>query len=299
MNQTPKEKMRFRAHESFFIRKGWLSKGMRHVLRDPAVFKGSNDNPMDVLGLGSNRVKALRYWLQATGLTEEPRELRRDQRLTRLGQIIYENDPYMEELGSLWLAHYRLASNLRDATAWYYFFNEFQLNEFSKDDFLTQLGSYVRLQGGEVSPRSLEDDFNCILSTYLPHSKGAQEIDPESNIDCPLRELGLISVVSKRTRTYRKSPPLKHALHPLIVLAVLLDRTGGTKEVKISALQNAPCNVGKMFNLDTITLLDLLYKIELLGHIKVERTAGLDLVRIKTEMGFLDCVQAYYRTIGE
>ena len=64
---------KFRAHETFFIRKGWLSKGMRYVLQKPNVFTSKDDNPMDVLGIGANMVKSLRYWLQAVGLTKSHR----------------------------------------------------------------------------------------------------------------------------------------------------------------------------------------------------------------------------------
>ena len=64
--------MKFRAHDTFFIRKGWLSKGMKYVQKKPDVFVAKDENPMDVLGIGANMVKALRYWLQAVGLTEEP-----------------------------------------------------------------------------------------------------------------------------------------------------------------------------------------------------------------------------------
>ena len=44
---------KFRAHETFFIRKGWLSKGMRYVSQKPDVFTDKDDNPMDVLGIGA------------------------------------------------------------------------------------------------------------------------------------------------------------------------------------------------------------------------------------------------------
>lgn len=64
--------MKFRAHDTFFIRKGWLSKGMKYVQSKPDVFIAKDENPMDVLGIGANMVKALRYWLQAVGLTTEP-----------------------------------------------------------------------------------------------------------------------------------------------------------------------------------------------------------------------------------
>ena len=55
--------MKFRAHDTFFIRKGWLSKGMKYVQKKPDVFVAKDENPMDVLGIGANMVKALRYWL--------------------------------------------------------------------------------------------------------------------------------------------------------------------------------------------------------------------------------------------
>ena len=63
--------MKFRAHETFAIRKGWLHKGLRYVMNNPRVFIDRNINQMDTLGIGANMVKALRYWLQATGLTVE------------------------------------------------------------------------------------------------------------------------------------------------------------------------------------------------------------------------------------
>jgi hypothetical protein len=84
---------KFRAHDTFFIRKGWLSKGVKHVLIDPAVFVSREANPMDTLGIGANMVKAMRYWLQAIGLTDETKSGKREQTLTNLGEIIHENDP--------------------------------------------------------------------------------------------------------------------------------------------------------------------------------------------------------------
>ena len=80
--------MKFRAHETFFIRKGWLSKGMKNVSKKPNVFVDKKVNPMDVLGIGANMVKSLRYWLQVTGLTEESKGKSREQCLTDLGACI-------------------------------------------------------------------------------------------------------------------------------------------------------------------------------------------------------------------
>jgi hypothetical protein len=288
--------MKFRAHDTFFIRKGWLYKGMKNVMNDPAVFMGTNGNPMDILGIGSNMVKSLRYWLQSVGLTVEPNSGRRTQQFTEFGETIFE------------LLHYKLASNSSEATAWFYFFNEFNLMEFTRDDFVLQLNSFIKMNDNSVSERSLEDDFNCIVNTYVPRIKSNPEkINPESNIDCPLGELGLISIVNKSYKDnqgkkqilYRKSPPKMEALHPLIVLAIILDNTNGEKEVKISSIQNDKNNAGKILNLDLIGLITLLNKLDTMGFIKVIRTAGLDVVRIDTEMNFIETIREYYRIINE
>lgn len=292
--------MRFRGHETFFIRKGWLYKGMKNVVADATVFMGNNGNPMDILGIGSNMVKALRYWLQVVGLTAEPTSGKRYQQLTPLGEIIYHNDKYIEEMGTLWLLQYKLASNRDDATAWYYFFNEFNRKEFTKEDFIKQLNSYIILNGSEVSERSLEDDFNCIINTYVPRIKSNPgKVHPESNIDCPLGELSLIDFANKKAKVYRKSVPKIDTIHPLIALAIIVDQAKGNKQVRISSIQSDSCNIGKLFNLDVIALTSLLSKLELLEYIKVIRTAGLDVVNIEKEIDFLGCVIEYYKAINQ
>jgi hypothetical protein len=310
--------VKYRAHETFFIRKGWLTKGIKNVLIDSAVFISRDTNPMDTLGIGANMVKALRYWLQAVGLTEEHWNGRRIQKLTRLGEIIHENDPYMEELGTLWLLHYKLATNKEEATAWYFFFNEFRAIEFTRDDFITQTDNFLRDREGielgeDLSLRSVEDDYSCIMNTYIPRIRfSPKKFDPEDNIDCPLGELGLIDIVNKKDKVFKKSSPKKDTLHPLILLAVILEQyekhnpnwritainDNEKREIRISEIQNNTCNAGKVFNLDIIALTTLLYRLELLKFVKVVRTAGLDIIKIETDFDFLDCVQEYYRIIN-
>jgi hypothetical protein len=291
--------MKFRGHETFFIRKGWLNKGLKNVNKDPFVFMGANGNPMDILGIGSNMVKSLRYWLQAFTLAIEPSSGKRTQSLTELGKAVFENDPYIEEIGTLCLLHYRLASNFEEATAWYYFFNEFKPIEFTRDDFILHISNYLRLQDVEVSERSLEDDFNCIVNTYVPRSKSNPEkVSAESNIDCPLGELGLIDIANKKSKTFKRSMIKSDSLPVLIALAIIIEQANGSKEVKITSIQNAPSNIGKMFNLDIIALTTLLYQLELLGYVKVVRTAGLDVIRIIGDMTFIQCLDEYYHTLN-
>lgn len=262
--------MKFRAHETFFIRKGWLSKGMKHVQNSPDVFVSKKENPMDVLGIGSNMVKPLRYWLQTVGLTSEPHTGRRIQNFMELGHTIYTHDRYIEELGTLFLLQYKLASNKEDATAWYYFFNEFNMAEFTKEDFVASLQNYVLMNGDNVSVamRSLNDDFTCIINTYLPrHRSNTSKSNPENNIDSPFGDLGLVDILNKVKKTYKKSIPAITSINPWVAFAVIQDQANNRKEIGLNELLTAPCNIGKVFNLDAISMLDLLRRIEKLGEI--------------------------------
>ena len=293
--------MKFRGHETFFIRKGWLYKGMNNVVREPGVFQGAAGNPMDVLGLGANMVKSLRYWLTASRLTSEPKAGRRNQELTELGKIIYENDPYMEEIGSIWLVHYMLATNEDEASSWYLFFNEFNKTEFDEDDFHSCIMKYIRMNENASMPsdRVIGDDFTCVMNTYVPRMRlNHAKVHPESNIDCPLGELELVDVVDKKKGVFKKTVPKLDMLPDLILLASIIDANDNAKEIRISTLQNEKNQIGKLFNLDSISLINMLYKLEKAGYIKVIRTAGLDIIQITTDMSFYDCVKAYYKELN-
>ena len=106
MIENKNRKMKFRAHETFFIRKGWLSKGMKYVQQtNGEVFISKIENPVDVLGLGTNMVKALRYWLQVVELTEEDSKTRK-QNLSEFGTIIFEKETVSFSISSFFCSFF-------------------------------------------------------------------------------------------------------------------------------------------------------------------------------------------------
>lgn len=295
--------MKFRAHESFFIRKGWLYKGLKNIKIQADLFSNKNVNPSDILGLGTNMVKSLRYWLQATGLTTEVLAGGRHQEFTKLADVIWDKDRYMEEIGTVWFLHYKLASNEKEATAWYYFFNEFPLKEFSKEDFVEMIGLYTQMNENEIAISSLEGDFDCIINTYVSRIKSSPEkVNPESNIDCPIGDLNLVDIVDKKKKLYRKVSPKKGTLNPLIVLAVIVDQANlnnSGNEIKINSILSDKNNAGKIFNLDIISLTEILYELQKMNYIRVNRTAGLDVIHLNKELTMVDVVEKYYQSLSE
>lgn len=294
--------MKFRAHDTFFIRKGWLSKGMEQIVCKPDLFVDKEENPMDILGIGANMVKALRYWLQVVGLTVEPTSGHRNQSLTEFGEQVYINDRYIEELGTLYLLQYQLAKQKLAATAWYFFFNEFNMSEFTKEEFVQEIQNYIMMsdEDSTIAIRSLNDDFSCIINTYLPRYKtNPDKVSPENNIDCPFGELGLVDIANKKKKTFKKSIPAAESFNPWVVLSVIVDQVDGREEIGLNELLTNPCNIGKIYNLDAITMLDILHDIENMGMLKIIRTAGLDVIHIRKRITFIECVEKYYESISE
>ena len=96
---------------------------------------------------------------------------------------------------------------------------------------------------------------------------------------------------------YRKALVKPSAIDPWIALAVIVEEAKGETSIQLNNLLNNPCNIGKVFNLDAIAMLEILHSIEKIGKIKIIRTAGLDIITINEKLTFLECVENYYRKI--
>ena len=98
-------------------------------------------------------------------------------------------------------------------------------------------------------------------------------------------------------KTYRKTSPDKDAVHPLIAFAVMMD-CFKLDEILISDLIEKPNSIGRIFNFDKATLFYVLEQLEKMGYISISRTAGLDVIKIKQRLEFLEAVEKYYQIIG-
>ncbi len=66
--------MKIKGHQSFHIRRGWIYKGLNEVRNDEFVFSRKDIVHTDLLGIGSNMVTALKYWLEALKLVDKKKE---------------------------------------------------------------------------------------------------------------------------------------------------------------------------------------------------------------------------------
>ncbi|MBO7541214.1 MAG: DUF4007 family protein, partial [Bacteroidales bacterium] len=112
-------KYTFSGHESFPCKTLWLKKGYDFVMADKDF-----NAPEEVVnfGVGKNMVAAIRYWYKAFGLNK-------DSETEWIANYIFDSDkgkdPYMEDLGTLWLLHFLLIYS-GEASLYKMYFVDFQ-----------------------------------------------------------------------------------------------------------------------------------------------------------------------------
>lgn len=271
--------MEFGKHRTFYIRNGWISKGIS-ILEDEnqkAIFSPKNmEYAIDLLGIGKDMVGSLRYWLDVFGITYERKgnnEVIKE--LTEFGKLIKNHDRYLERKGTLWLLHYKLATAKEKATTWYWFFNIFNYNEFDDDIFIQKLEDYIyRNSDKKISINTLKKDFLCLKNTYLFENYSNQSINIEEMISSPLKELKLI-VISTNNNKYRKNKGNLDEIAPEIFYYTIINSLGNEiKQVSIEDLAYKECLPGKIFNLNINDVYEMLNILESKNYIKINRKYG-------------------------
>lgn len=267
-----KVKYRLKGHESFTLREGWITKGINAVVKDSKLY--TVNNGADALGVGTNMAKSIRYWMRTAGLTSESSS--KGVRLTALGEIIKNNDIYVEDIFTLWILHANIVSNFDNATSWNLFFNHMDLSSSFERDEMQQLMRALLVEytsEENLSERSIKDDCAAILSMY---ARGGQPSDdPEDKRTSPFEELGLVGRTGNK---YIKKRPTYDRLNPLALLYLFVEKLNEEGSIQIDLLADGYNMPGKIMNLNRIAVNDYLDVLNKAGYINVDRTAGLDII---------------------
>lgn len=275
--------MKIKGHEKFVLREGWLTKGIRGVSEDDHLFSG-NDGA-DKLGVGTNMVKSIRYWMQAFDLLNE--DTKTGITLNAFGNMILDKDLYLEDEFTLWLLHSQIAKNEDKATTWYVFFNKVDAEEFTKEEIFEPIKRELLLIADKDFPdKSLSDDIDVLLNMY---SREKKDEDPEDKNVCPLVELGLVK--KDGNRYVRQQPDLRKFSDYIILyeLAILLD---GKKSIGIDKIAELAKHI---YQLNRVTVNNILDRLDTAGYIRVDRTAGLDLIYPDGMITSDEVIEEYYK----
>jgi hypothetical protein len=194
MKPLNKTSVSFGRHETFVLRFGWITKGFKAWYQNREIFE--NDDATVTLGVGKNMVLAIRYWLIASQTVKADGQSLAS---TPLGQLMFSVDagldPYLEDDATIWLLHWLIASNAKDATAFFWFFNRFHKPEFAQKELYDALRDFVHENtNAKTSDNTLRSDITLLLRMY-ESTVDFKSVPLEEGLDSPMSLLGLINKI--------------------------------------------------------------------------------------------------------
>jgi len=270
------QKFKFSGHETFPFRYAWLPKAYLALKADSKIF-ADIENAMVAMGVGKNMVRAIQFWVQASGIAEAAPN-GGGYAITDFGNALLSDDgfdPFLEDIRTLWLIHWQLASNVDEPLfAWNYLLNQWRYPELTRSQILPVFAKEAERLGRKLSPVTLEQHFDTFIHTYVPTQSTKGDIR-EDNLDSPLVELELIQKVGerktdktgKRESIYAFRREEKHDISPELFVYCLLDfwdkSRPNEKTLNYSDVCNAHSSPGQLFKLPELIVRERLESIEI------------------------------------
>jgi hypothetical protein len=253
--------------ESFGFEKEWLVKLIKTIDRNSDIFV--RDDNQVLLGMGNRKINALYTWAKGMEIIDGNKK---SVQLTAVGRLIKEHDEYFSDYGTwIILIHNLSVYPPHNPALFYWFFNEFNRSDFSRDELKREFNSSTVLS--HISLTTKEKALTALLAA-LRNSVVSEE-------------LRLLEETEKGR--FRKGYPPRDLFHPLVFAYCVSDwaiRNGRKGVIQIQDIAHARGLPGKVFNLperyvqEKLDELDMKYAKTI---VDVERFSGLDRVIIKTQ----------------
>lgn len=290
---------RFSGHESFQCRNLWLKKGFDFIETEDGNF--NSDEAVLSLGVGKNMTTSIRYWMEAMGLKKKKDN-------SELASYLFSDggwDPYLENIGSLWLLHYELVSN-NHASIYNLAFNHFRKHrtEFTKEHLITFLKNRSSDRGKLPADSTLETDIGVYLKTYVRPTSHDGRKNIEDQFSSLLLELNLLKEIeeveitdNEKKTWYKFETSTQPSLPNEVLLYSLLDNDRYGSSITVQELLNAENSPGSIFLLTPDALIS---KIEALtlqyDNIVYTDDGGIRQIQIKDKDSInpFDVLTDYY-----
>lgn len=286
--------MLIKKHGSFYLRNSWPTKCINAVIANPYIFSPNSEHEaVDELGVGRVMVKAMRYWMNVLGLSDENHNQRGVYtQLTDLANLIAENDLYCQKKGTLWILHRNIATNRENATAWYWGFNEYKSNVFSKKSFSDDFESFLLSNNCTYAKKAIEQEFDCFKNTYLSN----KEFDITRILDeDTIAFFAPLQLIKTNEKEGFEKNPIHYSEIPVEVLlyCIIMDNKEylvTNNQISYDSIRFETNQVGCYFNLSDSSLMMILQMAENLGYIKLFNNFGSRYIEFiyRNALGYLE-----------
>lgn len=289
-------KLHFSGHESFACKQFWLKKGYDFAYQGLSF---NDDKSVVELGVGKNMVSAIRYWSKCFNIIDD------NDLPTEYGSRIFIEggyDPYLEDIGTVWLLQYYLIKKNK-ASIYSLLFNEFRKEriDFTKE----QLHSFLKRKCNDddsikYNSNTINSDINVVFKNYTkPESKNKIEIeDVFSNI---FLDLGLIIEYKKRDidnhiiEWYRIEGSLRDEIPCEIILFIILDNFENETTISFRQLLAGLNSPGNVFAMSAEALFNKIQQIvNKYKNVVYSETAGNQTLQFKEVINKWEVLDGYY-----
>lgn len=275
--------LRFTGHETFIVRSFWPKKGFDFIKRGGNF---SDENAVVDLGVGKNMVASISFWMKALGLYDDE-----EKKLTELANHIFTDDgfdPFLEDIGSIWLLHYFLVKT-NYASIYHLIFNELRKERavFNKSQLKAFIKrKYSELDDNSINLNTVDKDISVFTRLYGKVNFQSISKDFEDEINSLMIELDLISSTiedeikegtNKREKIewFHLHGESRNSLPPAILLFAILDNFSDSRNIAVKRLEIETNGPGLIFLLSKEGLYKKLKEIEqVFPDILVSETAG-------------------------
>jgi len=282
----------FSGHDTFQCRHMWLKKGYEFVKEGTVKF--SDEEAVIKLGVGKNMVSSIRYWLRAFNIIDL-----KDQ-ITDFGKIIFDDnegyDPYLEDIGSIWLLHYQLVKK-QYASIFSLVYNEHRKEKlfFDKKTYTAYIKRLKEINSKvPFNINTLESDFTVFLKTYWQDSSAKEIEDSFSGI---LTEIELVNSNNERGDKLQISiqNSERDTLPFEILLFSILDNENYGNSISLNALENDYNGPSSIFALNRNSLLQKIEDItKKYKNVIYSDHAGIKELQFKTKENPFNILNQYY-----
>jgi len=281
-------KTSFSGHEKFDCKISWLPL----AYKDIHAFYTNIETSIAITGLGSNKIKSLKQWLNKFSLLDS--EKSGEHEFTESAQVIFSKDPYLEKLESLWLLHLYISQNIDKATLYFLFFNEFFATSFTKESLLDRTLKWCEDNNIRISQNTLESDINVLIKMYLKHDT-AKEFS--SGLFC---ELNLLRKVDNNYIFNIKNPAeLSSSVFYYAFLFFIREYKSDT--ISVRDLQVGKSSLQHTLGLTEEKFLENLENLNSLSNGKIiyQEAAGIKEVYLRSRPALNDALTLIYNTHKE
>lgn len=276
----------FSGHESFHCKSLWLKKGYDY-LRAGNSF--SDIDSVAKLGVGKNMVASIRFWMRAFGLTQSDE-------LSSIAHYLFNNltgqDPYAEDLNTLWLLHFLLVNN-DVASIYRLVFEEYQRirKDFTRSDLLTYIRRKCAVpeQKNVFNENTVKKDIGVLLKNYIsPNSLKTIE-----DFSALLINLNLIVYKSSDTFSFREVSSSEIA--PEIILFALLSLKDSDNTISTDGLQK----ISLIFGIPMLSFIEIIRSLEssYKDSIVYSDNSGIKNVHFLIPLNKFDILDNYYNSL--